>query len=51
MDPADGLVYEVIAPAGANIWEPHTAPAIWRLAEAAEEPDEIAPEYPAEGAV
>ena len=51
MDPADGLVYEVIAPAGANIWEPHTVPAIWRLAEAAEEPDEIAPEYPAEEAV
>ena len=33
MDPADGLVYEVIAPAGANIWAPHTVPAIWRLAE------------------
>lgn len=26
MDPADGLVYEVIAPAGANIWAPHTVP-------------------------
>ena len=49
--PAQALVYEVIAPAGANIWEPHTVPAIWRLAEAAEEPDEIAPEYPAEEAV
>lgn len=33
MDPADELVYEVIAPAGANIWAPHTVPAIWRLAE------------------
>ena len=33
IDPSDGLVYEVYNEAGANLWEPHTAPAIWRLAE------------------
>lgn len=33
IDPTDGLVYEVYAEAGANLWEPHTAPAIWRLVE------------------
>ena len=37
IDPTDGLVYEVYAEAGANLWEPHTAPAIWRLAEEEEE--------------
>ena len=33
IDPSDGRIYEVYAEAGANLWEPHTAPAIWRLAE------------------
>lgn len=37
IDPSDGLVYEVYNEAGANLWEPHTAPAIWRLAEEEEE--------------
>ena len=35
--PSDGRIYEVYAEAGANLWEPHTAPAIWRLAEEEEE--------------
>ena len=33
IDPSDGRIYEVYNEAGANLWEPHTAPAIWRLAE------------------
>lgn len=33
IDPSDGRIYEVYAEAGANLWEPHTAPAIWRLVE------------------
>ena len=33
IDPSDGLVYEVYAEAGANLWEPHEVPAIWRLVE------------------
>lgn len=37
IDPSDGRIYEVYAEAGANLWEPHTAPAIWRLAEEEEE--------------
>lgn len=37
IDPSDGLVYEVYAEAGANLWEPHEVPAIWRLVEEEEE--------------
>lgn len=51
VDPTDGLLYEVYAPAGANIWEPHTVPAIWRLVRQPEEtPENISdmPEIPAE---
>ena len=33
IDPSDGRIYEVYNEAGANLWEPHTAPAIWRLVE------------------
>ena len=33
IDPSDGRIYEVYAEAGANLWEPHDAPAIWRLVE------------------
>ena len=42
IDPTDGLVYEVYAEAGANIWEPHEVPAIWRLVEEEEETEEEA---------
>lgn len=42
IDPSDGRIYEVYNEAGANLWEPHTAPAIWRLAE--EEEDDYAAE-------
>ena len=40
VDPTDGMLYEAYAPAGANIWEPHTVPAIWRLIEQPEETPE-----------
>ena len=33
IDPEDGLVYEVYAQAGANIWPPHEVPAVWRIYE------------------
>ena len=49
IDPSDGLVYEVYAEAGANLWEPHTAPAIWRLVEEEEEDVNAAENTAAQG--
>lgn len=46
IDPTDGLLYEVYTPAGANIWEPHTVPAIWRLVKQPESPEETPEEIP-----
>lgn len=33
IDPTDNLIYEVYTESGSNIWEPHTAPSIWRVIE------------------
>jgi hypothetical protein len=30
-DPSDGEVYRTIQSPGANVWEPHTAPALWQI--------------------
>ena len=31
-DPEDGKVYTTIQDVGANVWEPHTAPSLWKPA-------------------
>jgi hypothetical protein len=30
-DPTDGKVYELLQHPGANVWEPHAAPSLWRV--------------------
>ena len=49
IDPSDGRIYEVYNEAGANLWEPHEVPAIWRLAEEEEEDDYAAENTAAQG--